>query len=91
MLAYPGAYRLEVEGHTDAVGSDESNFKLSEARANSVRDYMLESGIKPDRIVAARGFGETRPVASNDTAAGRQVNRRVEIIIADAETQSQLR
>src|SRR6185369_1302126 len=89
LLAYPGAYRIEIEGHTDSVGSDDSNLRLSQGRADSVHDYLLHSGLKPDRIMSARGLGETTPVASNDTAAGRQVNRRVEIIIADTVTKAQ--
>jgi outer membrane protein OmpA-like peptidoglycan-associated protein len=90
LLAYPGAYRIEIEGHTDSVGSDDSNLKLSQGRADSVHDYLLQSGVKPDRMMAARGFGESTPVASNDTAAGRQVNRRVEIIIEDSVTNAQV-
>jgi outer membrane protein OmpA-like peptidoglycan-associated protein len=90
LLAYPGAYRIEVEGHTDSVGSDDSNLKLSQGRADSVHDYLLQSGVKPDRMIAARGFGESTPVADNDTAAGRQVNRRVEIIIEDSATKAQV-
>lgn len=86
LLAYPGAYRIEVEGHTDSVGSDDSNLTLSQGRADSVHDYLLQNGVKADRMMAARGFGESTPVATNDTAAGRQVNRRVEIIIEDSAT-----
>ena len=86
LLAYPGAYRIEIEGHTDAVGSEEYNLKLSEDRARSVRDYIAEAGIAADRIIAVRGFGKAKPVATNDTAEGRQMNRRVEIVIADTET-----
>jgi outer membrane protein OmpA-like peptidoglycan-associated protein len=85
LLAYPGDYRIEIEGHTDAIGSDEYNLKLSEMRASSVRDYLFTSGINSNRIVAARGFGKTKPVATNSTAEGRQMNRRVEIVIADAD------
>ena len=85
LLAYPGGYRIEIEGHTDAVGSEEYNLKLSQARAESVCEYLKQSSITSDRIIAVRGFGKSKPVASNDTDAGRQVNRRVEIIIADAE------
>ena len=88
LVAYPGAYRIEIEGHTDSVGTEERNLKLSQARAESVRDYLAQSGVKSDRIIAARGFGESKPVASNETAAGRQVNRRVEIIIADPDNQA---
>jgi outer membrane protein OmpA-like peptidoglycan-associated protein len=86
LLAYPGKYRLEIEGHTDSVGSDEYNQKLSENRAASVRDYLVQGGIPMERVQAVRGFGKTRPVTTNDTAEGRQRNRRVEIVIADAET-----
>lgn len=83
LLGYSGGYQAEIEGHTDSVGTDESNLNLSRGRAEAVRDYLLQNGIKAERIVAARGFGESKPVADNDTAAGRQVNRRVEIVIAD--------
>jgi outer membrane protein OmpA-like peptidoglycan-associated protein len=85
LLAYPGGYRIEIEGHTDAIGSEEYNLKLSQARAESVCEYLKQSNIAADRIIAVRGFGKSKPVANNDTDAGRQVNRRVEIIIADAE------
>jgi outer membrane protein OmpA-like peptidoglycan-associated protein len=85
LLAYPGAYRIEIEGHTDAIGSEEYNLKLSQARAESVCEYLKQAGVTTERIIAVRGFGKLRPVASNDSDAGRQVNRRVEIIIADAE------
>jgi outer membrane protein OmpA-like peptidoglycan-associated protein len=83
LSAYPGAYRIEIEGHTDSVGSDESNLNLSRGRAESVRDYLVQSGVKSERVIATIGLGESKPVAGNETAAGRQVNRRVEIIIAD--------
>jgi outer membrane protein OmpA-like peptidoglycan-associated protein len=91
LLAYPGNYRIEIEGHTDAVGSDAYNQKLSEDRAQSVRDYLASAGLPTDRIVATRGFGKTRPVTTNDTPEGRQMNRRVEIIIADTEPQAATR
>ena len=80
ILAYP-SLKLEVEGHTDSVGTDEYNMELSENRANSVRDYLVQQGINTSSI-AARGFGESQPVASNDTAAGRQQNRRVELVVS---------
>jgi outer membrane protein OmpA-like peptidoglycan-associated protein len=80
VLAHPGL-TLEVEGHTDSVGSDEYNQKLSEARANAVRDYLTAQGIKSD-AVTSRGFGKTQPVASNSTAEGRQRNRRVEMVVS---------
>jgi outer membrane protein OmpA-like peptidoglycan-associated protein len=80
VLAHPGLM-LEVEGHTDSIGSDEYNQKLSEARANAVRDYLVVQGIKPDSI-SARGLGKTQPVTSNSTAEGRQRNRRVEMVVS---------
>ena len=80
VLAHPGL-RLEVEGHTDSVGSDEFNQQLSEKRAAAVHDFLVQQGIAMN-AVSARGFGKTMPVASNDTAAGRQRNRRVEMIVA---------
>jgi outer membrane protein OmpA-like peptidoglycan-associated protein len=83
LLAYRAAYRMEIEGHTDSIGSDEYNLRLSEARASSVRDYLLGAGIPADRVAAVRGLGKTMPVATNDKPEGRQMNRRVEIIIAD--------
>jgi outer membrane protein OmpA-like peptidoglycan-associated protein len=87
LLAYPGNYRIEIEGHTDAVGTDEYNLKLSQDRAESVRYFIVQSGIAENRILGTRGFGEVRPVATNDTPEGRQMNRRVEIVIADADQQ----
>lgn len=85
LLAYPGEYRMEIEGHTDAIGSEEYNLRLSQARAESVRDYLAQAGMPASRIIATRGMGKSQPVADNATAAGRQVNRRVEIIIADVD------
>lgn len=72
-----------VEGYTDSTGSGVYNLKLSQQRADSVRSFLINNGISPDRIVA-RGYGEAYPVAPNNTAAGRQQNRRVEIIILHA-------
>ncbi|MBP6823519.1 MAG: OmpA family protein [Acidobacteria bacterium] len=86
LLGYPGNLTLEIEGHTDSVGSDELNNKLSESRAEAVSTYLTESGVKPEKIKATRGFGKTKPIATNDTAAGRQQNRRVEVVIEDADT-----
>jgi OOP family OmpA-OmpF porin len=68
----------DVQGHTDSTASAEYNQALSENRAKAVRDYFIQMGIAPERI-RATGFGETRPVASNDTAEGRAQNRRVEL------------
>jgi outer membrane protein OmpA-like peptidoglycan-associated protein len=83
LLAYPGSYRMQIEGHTDSVGSSQYNLGLSVGRAESVRSYLQQSGIPTARIAGAAGFGEDRPVASNDSDAGRQMNRRVEIVISD--------
>lgn len=80
VLAYPGL-RLEVEGHTDSVGSDEYNQTLSEKRAFSVRDYLVQQGVNGNSVTA-RGLGKADPVASNDSAAGRQRNRRVELVVS---------
>jgi OOP family OmpA-OmpF porin len=68
----------EVHGHTDSTGSAAHNQRLSERRANAVRDYFIKQGISADRV-RAKGFGESNPVASNDTAEGRALNRRVEL------------
>jgi outer membrane protein OmpA-like peptidoglycan-associated protein len=81
LLAYPGL-TVEIEGHTDSTGSDEYNQQLSERRAQSVREYLRSQGLADGNIIAARGFGEANPVASNDNAAGRQQNRRVELVVA---------
>jgi len=80
-LGYPGL-TLEVEGHTDSVGSEEYNQRLSEQRAGSVRYYLIKEGITAMNSVPAKGFGKLQPVATNETAAGRQLNRRVELIVS---------
>ncbi len=80
LLAQPGLM-LEVEGHTDSVGSNEYNQRLSERRAESARSFLIQQGVSSPTI-ASRGFGEERPVATNETASGRQLNRRVEILVA---------
>jgi outer membrane protein OmpA-like peptidoglycan-associated protein len=77
---HPGL-KLDVEGHTDSVGGDDYNQQLSEQRGAAVRDYLMQQGM-PVSSVTAKGFGKTQPVASNDTAQGRQQNRRVEIVIS---------
>jgi outer membrane protein OmpA-like peptidoglycan-associated protein len=79
VLAHPGL-NLQVEGHTDSVGSDEFNQQLSERRAGSVRDFLIDQGV-PSAAVTSRGFGKTQPVATNDTPEGRQRNRRVELVV----------
>jgi outer membrane protein OmpA-like peptidoglycan-associated protein len=83
LLAHP-SLRLEVEGHTDSVGGEEYNQRLSEQRAGAVRDYLVQNGISMNNVSAV-GFGKTRPVVSNDTAAGRQQNRRVELVVSGDE------
>jgi outer membrane protein OmpA-like peptidoglycan-associated protein len=77
---HPGL-RLDVEGHTDNVGGDDYNQQLSEQRGESVRGYLTDQGMAAGSVTA-RGFGKTQPVASNDTAEGRQQNRRVELVIS---------
>ncbi|WP_417566381.1 OmpA family protein [Marinobacter sp.] len=71
---------IQIEGHTDSSGSDSYNQLLSERRASSVRDFLLNQGIEPKRTRAV-GYGERYPIASNDTAAGREQNRRVELTL----------
>ena len=80
LVAHPGL-KLEVEGHTDNVGTDESNQTLSENRASAVREFLVAQGV-PSSTITARGYGEGRPVASNDTNSGRQLNRRVEMVVS---------
>jgi outer membrane protein OmpA-like peptidoglycan-associated protein len=75
--------KIMIEGHTDNTGSSEYNLQLSQLRAQSVESYLTSSGVSPDRIRAI-GYGETRPEAPNDTATGRQQNRRVEIVVLNA-------
>jgi outer membrane protein OmpA-like peptidoglycan-associated protein len=77
---HPGL-RLDVEGHTDSVGGDDYNQQLSEQRGGAVRDYLTQQGMAAGSVTA-KGFGKSQPVASNDTADGRQRNRRVEIVIS---------
>jgi outer membrane protein OmpA-like peptidoglycan-associated protein len=80
LLAYP-TLNIEVGGYTDNVGSDEMNQTLSENRAGSVRDYLVQEGVLTNSV-SARGFGNTLPVASNDNSSGRQQNRRVELLVS---------
>jgi outer membrane protein OmpA-like peptidoglycan-associated protein len=77
---HPGL-KLDVEGYTDSVGGDDYNQRLSEQRGSAVRDYLTQSGMAPSSVTT-QGFGKSQPVASNDTAQGRQQNRRVEIVIS---------
>jgi outer membrane protein OmpA-like peptidoglycan-associated protein len=77
---HPGL-KLAVEGYTDSVGNDDYNQKLSEQRGGSVRDYLVGQGMAGGSV-SSEGFGKNQPVASNDTASGRQQNRRVELVIS---------
>jgi outer membrane protein OmpA-like peptidoglycan-associated protein len=79
LASHPGL-SVTVEGHTDSGGSSGFNQQLSEQRASVVRDYLVRQGITPGAIGTA-GHGESQPVASNDHAAGRQQNRRVELVV----------
>ena len=80
LLAYPGL-DIAVGGYTDNVGSDAMNQTLSENRAGSVRDYLVQEGVATNSV-SSRGFGNTLPVASNDNSSGRQQNRRVELLVS---------
>ena len=80
LLAYPGL-NIEVGGYTDNVGGDAMNQTLSENRANSVRDYLVQEGVTATSV-SAKGYGNTMPVASNDSSTGRQQNRRVELLVS---------
>jgi OOP family OmpA-OmpF porin len=78
---FPGA-GLKVTGHTDSFGSDKSNFELSRRRAEAVRDHLQDNLRLPAARISAVGYGETQPVASNQTREGRARNRRIDIAIA---------
>jgi outer membrane protein OmpA-like peptidoglycan-associated protein len=80
ILGHPGL-KIAVEGYTDSIGSDEYNMKLSENRANAVREFLVAENINSD-AVTAQGFGKTNPVADNSTSAGRQMNRRVQLVVS---------
>jgi outer membrane protein OmpA-like peptidoglycan-associated protein len=80
VISHPGL-DLQVEGYTDNTGSERFNQKLSEERANTVRDYLASQGLSPQSMTAV-GYGENYPVASNDTAAGRRMNRRVQLVLS---------
>lgn len=82
-LGSAGKYKLTIDGYTDSVGRPEYNRELSQARARTVRDFLVQSGMDRSLIVEVRGLGETHPRASNDSAQGRQENRRVEILVQE--------
>jgi outer membrane protein OmpA-like peptidoglycan-associated protein len=76
--------RISIEGHTDIVGTEAANMRLSQRRAEAVLDYLISKGISPERLEAV-GYGPTKPVASNKTASGRARNRRTEFRIVGLE------
>ncbi len=79
LQAYPGL-KLQVEGYTDSVGSDDYNQKLSENRADAVKDFLISQGVQTDNI-SSTGYGKAKPVADNNTAQGRAQNRRVQLVV----------
>ncbi|MGQ9604289.1 MAG: OmpA family protein, partial [bacterium] len=81
LKAYPSA-RVEIHGHTDSIGSEAYNMKLGLRRAEAVKKYLVDHGINPDNLIT-KSFGETKPIATNDTKEGRQQNRRVEFHLAE--------
>ena len=74
-------WSVEIQGHTDNVGNSESNLKLSNDRASSVRDFLINAGVPQERM-SAKGYGDTMPVADNSTSKGRAQNRRVEFVVS---------
>jgi outer membrane protein OmpA-like peptidoglycan-associated protein len=80
LIAYP-SLNIEVGGYTDNVGGDDMNQTLSENRAGTVRDYLVEQGVS-NNSVSAKGFGNSSPVASNENSSGRQENRSVELVVS---------
>jgi len=75
--------RIEIQGHTDSVGDDQHNLEMSQSRAEAVLRYLVDHGVDAARLTA-RGYGETRPMESNRTSQGREINRRVEFVRTDA-------
>jgi hypothetical protein len=80
LIAYPDIH-VEIDGYTDSTGSLEFNDRLSQQRADSVRSYLSSQGVNSSAITT-QGFGPSQPIASNDTASGRQQNRRVELVVS---------
>ena len=80
LVQNPQVSKVVIEGHTDAAGGADKNMKLSQGRAEAVRDYLVKKGVAADRL-EAKGYGETRPIADNKTAKGRDANRRVDFVI----------
>jgi outer membrane protein OmpA-like peptidoglycan-associated protein len=85
LTEHPELLKVEVAGHTDSDGSDTYNEDLSQRRVESVRRYLIEKGINGDRLVA-KGYGESKPIASNKTDEGKAKNRRVELVITERAT-----
>lgn len=90
LITNPYIKKIRIEGHTDSDGNDAFNLKLSQARAESVRDWLIKQGVEPSRLEAV-GYGETRPIASNKTPAGKEKNRRVDFIITEREEKIKLK
>jgi outer membrane protein OmpA-like peptidoglycan-associated protein len=84
LQANPQITKTSVQGHTDSQGNDDTNFKLSQDRADSVKSYLIGKGVDPARL-ESEGFGETKPIADNKSSAGRAQNRRVEFVIVGQE------
>jgi outer membrane protein OmpA-like peptidoglycan-associated protein len=80
LQAYPGL-KLQVEGYTDSVGNDDFNQKLSENRADAVKNFLITQGVQQDNI-SSTGYGKAKPVADNSTAGGRAQNRRVQLVVS---------
>ena len=89
LITYPDI-KVEVDGYTDRTGTATFNQQLSEQRADSVRDYLTRQGV-PGGSITTHGFGEDNPIASNDTASGRQQNRRVEMVVTGQSIGAELR
>jgi outer membrane protein OmpA-like peptidoglycan-associated protein len=87
LMAHDHIERIEVQGHTDDQGEPDYNLDLSQRRVEAVRSLLVDSGVAPDRLVA-RGYGETQPIASNDTEEGQAKNRRVQFVILDSSEHS---
>jgi outer membrane protein OmpA-like peptidoglycan-associated protein len=84
LTEHPELEKVWIEGHTDSAGKAEANRKLSQRRAEAVRDYLIKKGVAAERLVA-QGFGPDRPIADNKTAKGRAANRRVEFLTTPRE------
>jgi outer membrane protein OmpA-like peptidoglycan-associated protein len=84
LVRFPGT-QIRIDAHTDVTGTEEKNYELSEMRAGAVREALIERGVEPRRITA-RGWGESKPVATNATEEGRRQNRRVTVVISPVQT-----